>query len=1178
MLCLKAVGVEEDNKWSVHYTTQKPQQGQVFLPGSQPFSSVDDLQAGVNRHNLLQDCDKLNRNGYGSCQYQPQNPTSSSWPGQSQGSTQRSKKDRGRKKSSSEEEERFFYTPQPLTPLLNPADLISCDDTTAHGYDPSVVMDTDWVPPPPLPTPEEKMRQQAEAIPADIVAINITGESFERQASFRRTAGYNDSLTRRPRKLTRRKTVTGIPDDISREQECQEASVVLPGQYSTVGRPGTACPPDLLCSSSHQLHLPQEPSEEEKTMQPSRRRIRAQRGEGISSLMASLTPTLTPHPCITSPHSSSVSLPRLATSSSLDSKASDGTAPYRTLSIASSCSQRDSASASTTDSDSQFSYQAMEDQTPSPQEAQRSSSAPLSPCTGPGESQGYQPLSPSSSIQSGHTGRDWTSSTQETDSVCGEFWSDEPLLSSSLSSPHSSHTDCNSLCSEENVSSPWFHQEGMLQSASTSSTSSWTSSSAPRAVSRSISLRKSRRPPPPPLRSDSLRRRAGRGKSPRLERQTLQTLPTPPLQDPWVPRNPSRRWQSVVNCGTVTTFEPLTQTGQTGSSTEPPPAHPHPQAAGSSGSPGSRGGGLSLALSPRLAASSPARLQHLASPSSGYSSQSNTPIPGTPLSSPLTTSPGAFSLPPASPFSTSSSSSFPLSTSSLPRARSLGEGRKRPPVPERKSSLLSSLSSSFSSTSSLSSCNSSESSTRLLPGSSPSAPPSSSSLLLRCQTVLPSCDVINLFPSSPISPSSIRTPRAKKRRQLMMMSSVTEPFSSSSSSPSSSSSSLSSSCSSEEEGKEEGERRVDERVRMKSVEEEDSSDLDSACAPIGQRRDSLSSVLSTDGLQGELSLPDLLIHEPGEEGEQEERRDNGDADVFISVSADQMLVSSRPRTTEDLFAVIHRSKRKMLGRRDSEDERHRLSSSSPSVSSSSSSSSSPPLTPTNPLVCPVRPMTPRGQRSGSSDSFKALLLRKGCRSDSASRLSAVERLCIAASGLQRAPSLPDLPEPEEDTDLRDVNAHLTVSVSPVSLFSFPVVFERRGGEQPHSQLLLPSSSPLFPLSSLSSLCWSRPPRSLTPPCSASRRFAARCRLPACPMTAILEGEEEEEEQKEEEDIFIESPSTVLWLAGKSSQQLVEIVDRQRESTNGSSFDWVGRGWTMGNPSLLMPLPLLESGV
>uniref|UniRef100_A0A665WBR2 Uncharacterized protein n=1 Tax=Echeneis naucrates TaxID=173247 RepID=A0A665WBR2_ECHNA len=41
--------------------------------------------------------------------------------------------------------------------------------------------------------------------------------SFDRQASFRKTFCNNDSLSRRPRKLSRRKTVTGIPGDVNRK-------------------------------------------------------------------------------------------------------------------------------------------------------------------------------------------------------------------------------------------------------------------------------------------------------------------------------------------------------------------------------------------------------------------------------------------------------------------------------------------------------------------------------------------------------------------------------------------------------------------------------------------------------------------------------------------------------------------------------------------------------------------------------------------------------------------------------------------------------------------------------------------------------------------------------------------------------------------------------------------------
>ncbi|GLD67972.1 NHS-like protein 1 isoform X3 [Lates japonicus] len=35
---------DRDSKWSVHYTTQKPQQGLVFIPGKRRSGSADDLQ------------------------------------------------------------------------------------------------------------------------------------------------------------------------------------------------------------------------------------------------------------------------------------------------------------------------------------------------------------------------------------------------------------------------------------------------------------------------------------------------------------------------------------------------------------------------------------------------------------------------------------------------------------------------------------------------------------------------------------------------------------------------------------------------------------------------------------------------------------------------------------------------------------------------------------------------------------------------------------------------------------------------------------------------------------------------------------------------------------------------------------------------------------------------------
>lgn len=63
-----------------------------------------------------------------------------------------------------------------MTPLvLNPVPVTSCWDVFAPAYEPTEdTMD----PTPRLPTPEERMRQQAEAVAADIVPINVTGRTL----------------------------------------------------------------------------------------------------------------------------------------------------------------------------------------------------------------------------------------------------------------------------------------------------------------------------------------------------------------------------------------------------------------------------------------------------------------------------------------------------------------------------------------------------------------------------------------------------------------------------------------------------------------------------------------------------------------------------------------------------------------------------------------------------------------------------------------------------------------------------------------------------------------------------------------------------------------------------------------------------------------------------------------
>lgn len=56
------------------------------------------------------------------------------------------------------------------------------------------------------------------------------------------------------------------------------------------------------------------------------------------------------------------------------------------------------------------------------------------------------------------------------------------------------------------------------------------------------------------------------------------------------------------------------------------------------------------------------------------------------------------------------------------------------------------------------------------------------------------------------------------------------------------------------------------RVTMSQVCYDDMTDSESSCTLVGQSKYSLSSALCSDSLQVELSLPDLLIQEPGEGG------------------------------------------------------------------------------------------------------------------------------------------------------------------------------------------------------------------------------------------------------------------------------------------------------------------------
>ncbi|XP_051265980.1 NHS-like protein 1 isoform X2 [Dicentrarchus labrax] len=279
----KAVSnLDEESKWTVHYTAPWHQQENVFLPGSRP-PCVEDLhrQAKVNLKTALRECDKLRKDGFRSSQYYSQGPIFSD-PSQSTSSLQDDEDDDHDKKStaSSAEDNKSQLSMRPQTPQGEGVEVSEVDGQVV------------WNKAAPLPTPEEKMRQTAKAVPTDIVAINVTGAVFDRQASIRRSLINTDTVSRRPKKVKRRKTISGLPDNINQELaakghggELRPHSMFIPGQYSTLGRVGSVNS-TLRRSQTRDSGCQ---TEEVKVVPPSMRRIRAQRGHGIAAQMAGIS-------------------------------------------------------------------------------------------------------------------------------------------------------------------------------------------------------------------------------------------------------------------------------------------------------------------------------------------------------------------------------------------------------------------------------------------------------------------------------------------------------------------------------------------------------------------------------------------------------------------------------------------------------------------------------------------------------------------------------------------------------------------------------------------------------------------------------------------------------------------------------------------------------------------------
>lgn len=198
----------------------------------------------------------------------------------------------------------------------------------------------------------------------------------------------------------------------------------------------------------------------------------------------------------------------------------------------------------------------------------------------------------------------------------------------------------------------------------------------------------------------------------------------------------------------------------------------------------------------------------------------------------------------------------------------------------------------------------------------------------------------------------------------------------------------------------------------------------------------------------------------------------------------------------DCDLLIFRSKRKVLGRKDSTElvVKNRLNATPGSTPPSSTVSSPVSGASPAPAVTPPGPHRVTGpiyrnakKSSTSSEEFKLLLLKKGSRSDSSYRMSATEILKSPSAPKLPGDSLAESPRPPED---------------PASPLQCPPGAEQLPSPYPKASAEGLSPKP-FP-----SCAAARQGRSRIPPPANSSRYSMRSRLFSAPMQAISEGETE----------------------------------------------------------------------
>ncbi|XP_036160144.1 Nance-Horan syndrome protein [Myotis myotis] len=292
--CLAAVSnLDIESKLSVYYRAPWHQQRNIFLPATRP-PCVEELHRHARQSLQALRREHRSRNDRREQRTAvPLSVTAPPLPAYPPAHSQRRR----------EIKERHFLTfnstrsPSPtecchMTPWSRKSHPPEDEDTDVmlgqrpknpvHNIPSTLDKQTNWSKALPLPTPEEKMKQDAQVISSCIIPINVTGVGFDREASIRCSLVHSQSVLQRRRKLRRRKTISGIPRRVQQEIDSDESPVARernvivhtnPDPSNTVNRrSGTR---DSECQTEDIL-----------IAAPSRRRIRAQRGQSIAASLS----------------------------------------------------------------------------------------------------------------------------------------------------------------------------------------------------------------------------------------------------------------------------------------------------------------------------------------------------------------------------------------------------------------------------------------------------------------------------------------------------------------------------------------------------------------------------------------------------------------------------------------------------------------------------------------------------------------------------------------------------------------------------------------------------------------------------------------------------------------------------------------------------------------------------